>query len=188
MCVCVQANTHRETYISNYTHTSCSVRVLLLACMFSGLSIWYWAINWRAGEDGLSCPHCSLVICSLCEGLRPCELCLNHVIMSIGIILVQLTFGQSGWWDFMDVASGNPGKQMSQQTPCLKHLFIKGVWKTPPNTVLKLVDRSLSFLYFFFWPFLAISVADESSGLVSQSLVSVDHVLMMPLSAFSRLS
>lgn len=57
----------------------------------------------------LSGSQLSLVACS-CRRLRPHELFPIQVSMVVGVILLQLTFGQSCQWDFLSVVSDSPRK------------------------------------------------------------------------------
>lgn len=65
---------------------------MLLACMFSGLTTWHWANNWRTKND-FSHSQQDLVACVVCQGLRPRWPPAIHFCMYIGVILVWLTFG-----------------------------------------------------------------------------------------------
>lgn len=60
--------------------------------------------NWLifSGEEYFSYSPYSLVACSLCVWLKPCELSLIHIIISV--VLIQCMFRQPYRWDFIDVA------------------------------------------------------------------------------------
>lgn len=92
------------TYIPKCIDTTCSVSVMLLVCLFPGLTIWYgitnlYAFLWRNYFSHSLPPGLSLV----------------HFGM-FSLVLI-LPFKQSCWWDFKSVAFDITGRHNSQQTP-----------------------------------------------------------------------
>lgn len=83
-------------HVHTYIYKTCSTHVMLLVCTFSELTIWHQknhcALPW--GRPLLQVQHSSVAY----------GLFLVQLGMFIGIYLVQLTFGQSFWWDFMSIA------------------------------------------------------------------------------------
>lgn len=53
-------------FIPKLINTICSVHIMLLICMFSGLTIWLWIISWFAlpWKDSIAHSKDSLVACS----------------------------------------------------------------------------------------------------------------------------
>lgn len=72
----------------------CSVYIMLLVGVFSGLTMWYWMLSRCAppwGRPPLPLP--ALLSCLLfCVALRPPGI--FHFTMSLGATLVQITLGQ----------------------------------------------------------------------------------------------
>lgn len=70
-----------------FLNITCSVCILFLACMLSGLSIWFWRASYcaRLWEDHVSCSHHSLAACSSLSGAEACGLFPIHFGMSVGV-------------------------------------------------------------------------------------------------------
>lgn len=98
---CIYVISH--TYL--FLNITFSAHVLLLVCVFLGLTIWNCTNQWLAlpQKSTSPAPHCPQLPVILCVGLRPHGLCPVHFSMSTGIILVQCVFGQSWEWDFIGV-------------------------------------------------------------------------------------
>ena len=47
MCACICVDKHVYVYIPKYVSTTCSIHVMLLECMCSGLTVWHWVESTR---------------------------------------------------------------------------------------------------------------------------------------------
>lgn len=75
--------------------------------MFSGITIWYSITNWCAllWDDYLSLPKLFLVDCSSFSRAQESLAFPIHFSISTIVVLVQLVFRHSCWWDSMGVDS-----------------------------------------------------------------------------------
>lgn len=89
------------TYIRISTYV-CSVCRRLPICMFSGMTVWHWTTVWCARPWGGPPLPLPAFVC-VGWGFRS----FSSPSMSVDVILAQLTFRQSCWWDFAGVASAN---------------------------------------------------------------------------------
>lgn len=83
---------------------------MLLMHMGSGLTIWCWITSWWALPWGCLFLPLSVVFILqlpviLCVGLRLPQLP-DDLHFSLSMVIVQLTYRQPYWWDFMRVTSG----------------------------------------------------------------------------------
>lgn len=89
---------------------------MLLVCVLSGLIIWYCTairlvLPWRRPSISLTL-KLSLVACSSLCWVELMGFPI-HFGVSIGVVLVQLTFEQSGWRDMTGSAPDNTRKHIS---------------------------------------------------------------------------
>lgn len=85
--------------LESYTllNTTCLIHTMLLACMFSALTIWHWVLVGSLGMIASPVPSFPQWPTVLCVELRLYWLFPVHSDMFVGISLVLLTFGQSCW-------------------------------------------------------------------------------------------
>lgn len=83
-----------DTHTHIFLTTTCSPCTMLPVCMLLGLIIWYWTISWFPfpRKTTSPAPNISQWALVLSVGLRTCGLSPSFG-MSIGVLLVQLTFG-----------------------------------------------------------------------------------------------
>lgn len=98
--------------------TAYLVYMMLLVCMFSGITTWCsitnsYAFPWERLSPTLRILSFPVI---LCVELRHSRVCSVHFDMSI-VVLVQLLFRLFCWWDFMHVASDFTGKQSHNKHP-----------------------------------------------------------------------
>lgn len=97
------------SYMSLCVCVSYSVYIILHVCMYSGITIWYWIINWYLLlVKTISSPFCiSQLPAVICVGLRLCGLSHVHFITPTVADLYQIIFSQSCWWDLLPLWMNN---------------------------------------------------------------------------------
>lgn len=86
-----------------YSKYDLSVCMFLPVCMLSVLTIWQpIGVLFPGVKLQLPFPH---FFSYLCVGLKSYRFFSIQFGMLIGLVLVQLTFGQSYWWNFMHIDS-----------------------------------------------------------------------------------